>query len=264
MKSIVITGSTRGIGYGLAESFLARNCVVMVSGRNSEGVDNAIEEFRSRYPQDRVFGHPCDVRDPEALNALWNEAMSRFGKIDIWINNAGLSGPQMKTWKLAPDQVKEVVDTNILGVVFGSQIAVRGMLSQGFGSLYNMEGMGSDGRMLEGLISYGMTKSGVNYFTKGLAQETKGRSIIVGSLSPGMVTTSFLTEHYKDRPEEFEKAKRIFNIIANRVEDVAPWLVDKILENDKSGIRISYMSRWSYLFRFLSSPFSKRDIFKTA
>ena len=261
IKSIVITGSTRGIGFGLAESFLARNCTVMVSGRSREGVDSAIEELRSRDPENRVFGHPCDVREPEQLKALWDEAILRLGKIDIWINNAGLSGPQMMTWELAPGQVKEVVDTNILGVIFGSQIAVRGMLDQGYGSIYNMEGMGGDGRMHEGLIPYGMTKYGVNYFTRGLVKETNGRSIIVGSISPGMVVTSFLTKQYEDRPDEFEKAKRIFNIIANRVEDVAPWLADKILENDKSGIRISYMSRWKFLFRFLSAPFSKRDIF---
>ncbi len=261
MKSIVITGSTRGIGYGLAESFLARDCAVMVSGRNREGVDNAINKLRSRFPEDRVFGHPCDVRDPGQLQALWNEAISRFGKIDIWINNAGLSGPQMMTWELGPEQVKEVVDTNILGVIFGSQIAVRCMFDQGYGSVYNMEGMGGDGRMHEGLIPYGMTKYGVNYFTRGLVKETKGRPIIVGSLRPGMVVTSFLTKQFVDRPEEFEKAKRIFNIIANRVEDVTPWLAEKILENEKHGICISYMSRWKFLFRFLSAPFSKRDIF---
>jgi NAD(P)-dependent dehydrogenase (short-subunit alcohol dehydrogenase family) len=261
MKSIVITGSTRGIGFGLAKSFLDRNCPVMVSGRSRDGVEKVIEKLRSNYPENRVFGHPCDVRDPEQLQVLWDEAIVRLGKIDIWINNAGLSGPQMKTWELAPEQVKEVVDTNILGVIFGSQIAVRGMLNQGYGSLYNMEGMGGDGRMLDGLIPYGMTKCGVNYFTKGLVQETKDRTIIVGSLNPGMVTTSFLTDHYKDRPEEFERAKRIFNIIANRVEDVAPWLADKILENEKSGMRISYMSKWKFRFRFLSAPFSKRELF---
>ncbi len=261
MKRIVITGSTRGIGFGLAESFLARDCAVMISGRSREGVNLAIEELQSRFPEDRVFGHPCDVRDPEQLQSLWNEAMSRFGKIDIWINNAGLSGPQMMIWELAPEKVKEVVNTNILGVIFGSQIAVRGMLDQGYGSIYNMEGMGGDGRMHEGLIPYGMTKYGVNYFTKGLVKETKGRTLIVGSLRPGMVITSFITDQYKDRPEEFEKVKRIFNIIANRVEDVTPWLADKILENDKSGSCISYMSRWKFLFRFLSAPFSKRDIF---
>lgn len=261
MKSIVITGSTRGIGFGLAESFLARDCAVMVSGRNREGVDNAVNELRSRFPEDRVFGHPCDVRDPEQLQALWDEAMSRFGKIDIWINNAGLSGPQMMIWELAPGQVQEVVDTNISGVIFGSQIAVRGMLDQGYGSIYNMEGMGGDGRMHEGLIPYGMTKYGVNYFTRGLVKETKGTSLIIGSIRPGMVITSFVTDQYEDRPEEYEKVKRIFNIIASRVEDVAPWLADKILENDKSGKYISYMSRWKLLFRFLSAPFSKRDIF---
>ncbi len=261
MKSIVITGSTRGIGFGLAESFLARNCAVMVSGRSRGAVDKATEELGSRYPEDRVFGHPCDVRDPEQLQALWNEAMSRLGKIDVWINNAGLSGPQMMTWELAPEQVEEVVETNILGVIFGSQIAVRGMLDQGYGSLYNMEGMGGDGRMHEGLIPYGMTKYGVNYFTRGLVKETKGSAIIVGSLRPGMVVTSFLTKQFEDRPEEFENAKRIFNIIANRVEDVTPWLADKILENDKSGKYISYMSRWKFLFRFLSAPFTKRELF---
>ncbi len=261
MKSIVITGSTRGIGFGLAESFLARNCAVMVSGRGREGVENAVEELRSRYPEDRVFGHPCDVRDPEQLQALWDEAKSRLGKIDIWINNAGLSGPQMMIWELAPEQVKEVVETNILGVIFGSQIAVRGMLDQGYGSIYNMEGMGGDGRMHEGLIPYGMTKYGVNYFTRGLVKETKGKSLIIGSIRPGMVITSLITDQYKNRPEEYEKVKRIFNIIANRVEDVTPWLADKILENDKSGVCISYMSRWKFLFRFLSAPFSKRDIF---
>ncbi|MEA1976679.1 MAG: SDR family oxidoreductase [Chloroflexota bacterium] len=261
MKSIVITGSTRGIGFGLAESFLARDCAVMVSGRSHEGVDKAVEELQSIYPEKRVFGHPCDVRDPGQLQALWDEAMVRFGKIDVWINNAGLSGPQMMTWELAPEQVEEVVDTNILGVIFGSQIAVRGMLDQGYGSLYNMEGMGGDGRMHEGLTPYGMTKYGVNYFTRGLVKEIKGRPINVGSLRPGMVVTSFLTKQFKDRPEEFEKAKRIFNIIANRVEDVTPWLVDKILENDKSGVCFSYMSRWKFLFRFLSAPFTKRNLF---
>ena len=152
MKSIVITGSNRGIGYSLAESFLTRNCAVMVSGRSREGVDSAFKTLRSRFPESRVSGHPCDVRDPGQLQALWDEATTRFGSIDIWINNAGRSGPQMMTWELAPDQVKEVVDTNIMGVIFGSQIAVRGMLDQGYGSIYNMEGMGGDGRMHEGLI----------------------------------------------------------------------------------------------------------------
>ncbi|NOR89457.1 MAG: hypothetical protein GQ524_04300 [Anaerolineales bacterium] len=115
--------------------------------------------------------------------------------------------------------------------------------------------------MHEGLIPYGMTKYGVNYFTRGLVKETKTSAIIVGSLRPGMVVTSFLTKQFVDRPEEFEKAKRIFNIIANRVEDVTPWLAEKILENDKHGIIISYMSRWKFLFRFLSAPFTKRELF---
>ena len=261
MKSIVITGSTRGIGYGMAESFLARNCEVMVSGRTLDSVEAVLAQLRSSYPEDRVAGHPCDVKDPEQLQALWNEAMSRFGKIDIWINNAGISGPQQKIWRLSSAQVKDVVDTNISGVIYGSQSAVKGMLDQGHGSIYNMEGMGSDGRMHSGLILYGMTKYALSYFSKGLVEETEGTPLVVGTIRPGMVATSFLTDQFKDRPEEFEKAKRIFNIIANRVEDVTPWIVDKILENEKTGECISYMSRGKFIMRFLTAPFSKRDIF---
>ena len=261
MKSIVITGSTRGIGYGMAESFLARNCEVMVSGRTLDSVEAVLAQLRSSYPKDRVAGHPCDVKDPDQIKTLWDEAASRFGKIDVWINNAGISGPQKNIWGLSSAQVKDVVDTNISGVIYGSQIAVKGMLDQGHGSIYNMEGMGSDGRMHGGLILYGMTKYALSYFSKGLVEETEGTPLVVGTIRPGMVATSFLTDQFKDRPEEFEKAKRIFNIIANRVEDVTPWIVDKILENDKTGKCISYMSRGKFIMRFLTAPFSKRDIF---
>ena len=89
------------------------------------------------------------------------------------------------------------------------------MLQQGQGSIYNMEGMGSDGRMHDGLVLYGMTKYGLSYFTKGLVKETEGSSILVGSIRPGMIVTDMIKEQYVDRPEEWERAKKIFNIIAN-------------------------------------------------
>jgi len=262
MKSIVITGSTRGIGFGLADSFLSRGCSVMISGRSEEHIVLASDALMKKHSAERVAGFPCDVRDLGQVQALWESAKSRFENIDIWVNNAGLSGSQMEIWERPPTQVKEVVDTNLVGAIFGSQVAVRGMLEQGYGSLYNMEGAGSDGRMHEGLILYGMTKYGLTYFTKGLALETKETSLIIGSIRPGMVVTEFLTDQYKDKPEEWGRAKRIFNIIASRIEEVTPWLVERILENDKSGVCISYMSPGKILLRFLSAPFKKRTLFE--
>jgi NAD(P)-dependent dehydrogenase (short-subunit alcohol dehydrogenase family) len=262
MKVIVVTGSTRGIGFALADSLLRLGCSVAVSGRTDEGVGRAANDLSSRHDRERVFGSTCDVRHPGQLQTLWDRAKDRFGPIDIWINNAGLSGRQMSVWRSDPVELKEVVDTNLLGVIYGSQVAVRGMLEQGAGSIYNMEGMGADGGMHEGVIPYGMTKYGVHYFTKGLAREAKGTPLIVGSIRPGMVATEMLTAQYRGHPEEWERVRRIFNILANRPEVVTPWLAKRILENRRTGAVISYTRPWTLLFRFLSAPLVKRDAFE--
>ncbi|MFA9405895.1 MAG: SDR family oxidoreductase [Anaerolineales bacterium] len=261
MRQVVITGSTRGLGYGMAESFLARGCSVTVSGRSKGAVDSAIKSLGERIDTSKLLGVACDVRVPDELENLWKQTSARFGEIDIWINNAGISGSQKPVWKLATDELASVVDTNVLGLIFGSQVAVRGMLAQNHGAIYSMEGMGSDGRMHDGLITYGMTKYAVDYFTEALVKELKGTPLIIGSLRPGMLATEFITNQYVNRPDDWEKDKKILNIIASRIETVAPWLVDKILTNQKSGVCISYSSRSKLFMRFLTAPFSKRIVF---
>ena len=263
MKVIVITGSTRGIGYGLADSFLALDCAVAVSGCTQEAVDKAVAELSARHGEDRVFGHPCDVTDFEQVQALWNAAKTQFDKIDIWINNAGLGNPQMDFWELPAEEIQAVVSTNLIGAMYGTKVALRGMLEQGFGGLYNMEGLGSDGRKVEGLALYGSTKAGLRYLDECLARETKGTPVLVGALRPGMVITDFVTHQFEDRPpEEWERAKRMFNIIADRVETVTPWLAQQVLANDKNGACISWLSRWKVMGRFLTARFRKRNLFE--
>jgi len=262
MKTVVITGSTRGIGLGLADACLAQGCSVMISGRNREDVDRIIMLLNQKYPHEILFGYPCDVRDPAQVESLWRESVTKFEHVDIWINNAGLSGEQKLITEISSEQVEHVVKTNLLGLIYGSQIAARGMLSQGFGSIYNMEGMGSDGRMHTGLTFYGMTKYGVCYFTKGLAKEMSASPLVIGALRPGMVATDMIARQYEGRPEEWERAKRIFNIIADRVETVTPWLVDQMLKNKKSGVHLSWSNGWKILFRMLTQPITRRDVFK--
>lgn len=261
MKHIIITGSTRGIGYGLAEAFLSLGCSVTVSGRGAEGVDQAVAGLGSEYEAKNVFGLACDVTIPEQLQELWDQSVSQFGKVDIWINNAGSSGEQGLVWELSAEEAKLPIRTNILGTVFGAQVAMQGMLAQGFGGIYNMEGMGSDGRKHAGLTLYGTSKYAVHYFTESLALEAKETPVIVGALRPGMVITDLITERYRGRPEEWERAKKIFNIIADKVENVSPWLATRILANQKNGAILSYSSSWKLLGRFLSQPFRKRNLF---
>jgi hypothetical protein len=75
-----------------------------------------------------------------------------------------------------------------------------------------------------------------------------------------MVMTELVTGPYDGRPEEWAKAKRIFNIIADRVETVAPWLAQQVLANEKNGACISWSSNWKIMGRFLTSPFRRRNI----
>ena len=115
--------------------------------------------------------------------------------------------------------------------------------------------------MHDGLSFYGTSKYALKYFTDALVLETKGSQLIIGALRPGMVVTELISNQYAGKPEEFAKVKRIFNIIADTVENVAPWLVDRILKNQTTGVRIEYSSALKLLGRFLSSPFKKRDLF---
>jgi NAD(P)-dependent dehydrogenase (short-subunit alcohol dehydrogenase family) len=261
MKQVVITGSTRGIGLGLAKAFLELDCSVTISGRSQDDVDRIVEEINTQYSGDRLFGLACDVRDPVQVQALWDASFKRFAKVDIWINNAGYSGPQLPAWEFPPQKAEEIIETNLLGEIYGSMVAVREMLTQGYGAIYNMEGMGSDGRMHEGLTYYGTSNAGRHYFNQSLIKEAKDTPLIIGTLSPGMVVTELLTKQYEDRPEQWERDKRIFNILADRVETVTPWMAAQILENEKFGVRISWSSKWKIMGRFLTNPIRKRNVF---
>jgi NAD(P)-dependent dehydrogenase (short-subunit alcohol dehydrogenase family) len=263
VKIVVITGSTRGIGYGLADAFLALGCVVTISGRSREVVDQAVAELSAKHGAERILGYPCDVREYQQVQALWEAAKAHFGHVDIWVNNAGIGHPQVDLCQLSPERIEAVVGTNVLGTMYGSKVAVQGMLDQGFGAIYNMEGLGSGGGgpRVQGTLVYAVSKAALRYFDEALAQELRDTPLLVGALNPGMVATDLVTKPYEGRPEEWERARRIFNIIADRVETVAPWLARQMLDNERSGVRISRSSTWKVMGRFLASPFRKRELF---
>ena len=263
MKIIVITGSTRGIGYGLADAFLELGCAAVVSGRTEASVENAMIKLSANHEAERIFGQPCDVTQVEQVQKLWDGAKARFGRIDIWINNAGINHPRRDFWDHTPEEIYAVVDTNLIGTMYGSQVAISGMLDQGFGSLYNMEGLGSDGRRVRGMALYSSTKYGLRYLTDSLVEETRGARVLVGALSPGMVLTDMLTSEEVRAEEDWEATKRIYNILADRVEDVTPWLARQVLDNERTGIRIKWLTRSKMLTRFLTAPFRKRDLLES-
>ena len=132
MKIVIITGSTRGIGYGLAEEFLRLGHKVVISGRSQGSVDKAVEKLASSYDPGNIAGQPCDVTSVEQVQALWDAAVSHFGHVDIWISNAGLGNKYRPPWEQDLAAMETLVKTNVLGVMYGTSIAYKGMLSPGF------------------------------------------------------------------------------------------------------------------------------------
>jgi NAD(P)-dependent dehydrogenase (short-subunit alcohol dehydrogenase family) len=259
-KTVVITGSTRGIGLGMAREFLARGCKVMISGRSTASVQKALAELQPKYGEN-VSGQACDVGSYEQLQGLWDAAKAQFGQVDIWINNAASILPMKNIIAQDPAALRAIVETNLTGVMYASQIVLNGMQEQGSGHLYNMEGSGSDGRVTVGMTPYGSTKIALTFLTKSLMKEMKDSPVKVSLISPGIVITDMWSDLYADQPERWERSKRFLNILGDKVETVASWLVEQILNNDQGGNKIAWLTTPKIIGRFVSAPFHKRDLF---
>lgn len=262
MKTIVITGATRGIGFGLAVESLRKQHRVVISGRSETAALQAARQLEEMTGNPAVLGRACDVRELGQVQALWDAAVERFGRVDIWINNAGIGHAVTPSWKIEEDLVRAIVETNFLGTYHGCKVAINGMQAQGRGAVYNMEGYGSDGRIRMGLSIYGSTKSAVRFLSNSLVSELKGSPVILGTLQPGMVATEMVTGQYTGRPDEWQRVKKIFNIFVESVEAVSQPLTEKILANDRNGAQLRAFPRSRVYFRFLTAPFVKREVFK--
>jgi NAD(P)-dependent dehydrogenase (short-subunit alcohol dehydrogenase family) len=269
-RIIVVTGSTRGIGKGMAADILKRGHKVVVSGRTREAVDKAVAELAliagaTGSAADRLLGVPCDVANGLELQNLWDSAIARFGRIDIWVNNAGISHPRQRAGEMRAEDINNVQHINLLGMMLASQIALKGMREQGFGTLYNMEGFGSNGMITPGMGLYGASKFALTYFTKALIAETRGSPVKVCYLSPGIVITDLVKRDMGSTTQkDLERTRRIYNILADRVETVTPWLVERILEEQKSGARVAWLTGAKAGRRFFMSLFKKRQLLTDA
>lgn len=258
MKSIVITGSSRGIGFAMGMAFLREGCQVTFSGRSKElSAQNSalLKPYAGKY----IFV-PCDVKDKESIKSLWALSVKRWGEVDIWINNAGQNTPHVYSWETDKEYTDSVIKTNLLGMIYGSQIAASEMQKQGKGAIYSMEGLGSNRMIQVKTVLYGTTKHALTYFMKGLAKELEGTGVIAGRLSPGMMVTEFITKMPAEGSAELfqnPQFKRVFNALADRPETVAKFFIPRILKNNRNNVEITWLTNHKAAFRFVISSFRK-------
>ena len=111
------------------------------------------------------------------------------------------------------------------------------------------------------MVAYGATKRAVNYLNKALQKEVGDSGVHVCTLSPGIVVTDLLTGDYDLASEDWQKAKKILNILGDTVETVTPYLVDGILAADRPGAKVAWLTNGKAFRRFMTAGFKKRDLF---
>ncbi len=259
--NVVVTGSTRGIGLGMAREFLKRGHAVMVSSRRREDVERTVAGLRSEFPAGKVAGQSCDVGDFAQAQALWDAAVAALGRVDIWVNNAGRDCVKLPFFMVPPEDMKATVTTNLIGLMNCNRVCMTGMYKQKGGWIWNMEGYGSNGAVRPAIAVYGSTKYAVRYFTKAVAQELAATPVKVGYLSPGIVVTDMVVPPPEKRGKGWQQTKKILNVLADTVETVTPFLVDGMLAAKENGAAVRWLTSGKIRWRFAKSVFVKRDLF---
>jgi 3-hydroxybutyrate dehydrogenase/3-oxoacyl-[acyl-carrier protein] reductase len=190
-KVAVITASTRSIGRGIAEFFLDEGASVVVSGRSEEKGTEALAEMGAG---DRAAFRACDAREQDQVEGLVDFAHSRFGSVDIMVNNVGGTDGWALVGELSDEAWQKALDWNLNSYFWGSRRALRYMADKGWGRIINISSV--EGKMAnKAAVSHYITnKHAINGLTKAIAFEYGTQGITCNAICPGAVETDLMKE----------------------------------------------------------------------
>lgn len=266
MKTVVITGSGRGLGFEMAKVFHANNYNVVLNDINEQRLESAKAELSSLSGEGKVFACVGNIAKTEDITRLWEYAAEACGTVDIWINNAGVNQPMRAIWELTESEIDAVLDIDLRGAIMSSRIAMQKMIEQHSGAIYNVEGYGSNDAKMLGLNLYGTSKRAVTHFTQALALESAERNtgVLVGLISPGIMITDFTVKALGDKEaiDLPEKTKKVYNILGDYPDVVAKYLVSEMIKNNRNNAKIEWLTNRKAAWRFMTAGFNKRNFFE--
>ncbi|MCS7229138.1 MAG: 3-oxoacyl-[acyl-carrier-protein] reductase [Candidatus Kryptonium sp.] len=223
-KVAIVTGGSRGIGRAIAKVLASSGCDVVITYKSS--AQQAQELVQEISKNAKAIAIQADSAKFEDAQKVVEETLKNFGKIDILINNAGITKDNLLL-RMTEDEWDDVIDTNLKGVFNFTKAVIKHMISQRSGKIINIASVvGLIGN--PGQANYAASKAGIIGFTKALAKEVASRNIQVNVVAPGYVETE-MTEKLNE-----EQKKRLFELIPAR--------------------RIAKPEEIAYVVKFLASP----------
>lgn len=214
-KVVLVTGGSRGIGKGIAEKFASLGASLVITSRSDESKKVA-DEISARYNV-KVIGVPGDVSNEADVKALFDVIQKEFGKLDVCVNNAGISKDSL-TMRTNVADFDSVINTNLRSVFLVSKEAMIMMMKEKYGRIINMSSIiGIKGN--KGQPSYSASKAGIIGLTLTMANEVASRNITVNAIAPGFINTDMtnaLPEKIKEQYLDIIPMKKYGD-----VEDIA-------------------------------------------
>ena len=265
MKTVVITGSARGLGLEMAKCFRGKNFNVVISDLFKKDLENAKKELLKIKGFGDIDYFVCDITKENTIVDLIDNVLNKYGTIDFWINNAGVNQPDKMIWELSSGDIDRMLEIDLKGTMIASKLIANVMIKQNSGSIYNVEGHGSNDAIIPGLSVYGTAKRGITYFTMALAKELESMNVnvMVGRLSPGIMITDFIVNSFRNEKIKLsDKNKKVYNILGDYPDVVAKYLVNEMIANTDNNVKINWLTNRKALIRFMTCMFKKRDFFK--
>jgi len=198
----LVTGSTRGIGYAIAERLAQEGATVVVTGRSESQAQEAAAKIAE--PGGAAIGVALEVTDPASVQRALELIEREVGTVDILVNNAGITRDTLLL-RMSEEDWESVWQVNVTGAYRMARAVLRGMMKKRWGRIINVSSvvglMGNPGQ-----TNYAATKAALIGFTKSLARETASRGITVNAVAPGFITSD-MTATLSDELQEAYLAK---------------------------------------------------------
>jgi 3-oxoacyl-[acyl-carrier protein] reductase len=216
---VLVTGGSKGIGLAIARAFVERGDEVVVGARTPSATLGTGPA--AALATDRLHAVKADVRKPEDAQRLVDEAVERFGGLDVLVNNAGI-GRFANVADMSLDDWHAIIDTNLNGVFYCTRAAIPAMRKRGGGFILNISSLAGR-NAFPGAAAYCASKAALNQFSEALMQEVRYDNIRVSYVMPGSVATEFA-----DHPVTGGDSWKL------TAEDVAKVVVDLVSHDPRS------------------------------